>query len=1084
VADLPRKACWQAEDARAMLQTEALVSDRSVFLATHSPIQDFEIEGTRGSEVEQPTEGALLDALASPDTHHAFCVVEGEPGSGKSHLIRWLDHQWPVQDDRVLLIQRADGSLQGTLSQLQKALPAEHQHLFEHIGRPQNVTLAGRARVFHTNLAHALRPDHLETPLRDSEWCAKWDLADLLGTPELLDQWSAPERIITLLSGKKGDAPRDQELARFNLDDIIELEQRLRPLKPRSSRAVRFARKLQKEVDDIRELGQQERSDPATREDLRSRFPYTLDLVDALNLRRNDAVQQLLGISHQGLKDLFMRLREVLNTRLVLLLEDITAWEGVDEQLIDVLVTDVATRQERDLCPMVSVVGVTPAYFRSAGFHANYRQRITHHVRLGHESRAHQYQDVSSLRTPEARVAFAARYLRAVRIGADGLKAWGGNGPLPNPCDTCPSQEACHAAFGARDGVGLYPFTERAIDTLFETFRDPEGRATYQTPRGMLQGVLVPTLTFPDRLESGEYPGREIEIAWIPEEQRRLVGYARDVLHARIEDEDTRERTRRLIAYWGSHDLAALKTLRDESGALTYAGIRQGVYQAFELPWLGEDEAEGTAEPVVVRRADTPPAPATPRASTAQPEAPRRQQPERQPRQTPRTRTGPRRATRPELQRLQGDIDTWREGGTLRDPTRLNQLAHEVLQELPVHLGVPGWLWRKLFTPESVMLEGTKAARRTHFVLPAEDWVGKGLKAYAELRRADEPLSSEVEESYQRHLASMVRRLKGVVLEHANKRIPSLADDAPWPVADAAAQLLLARAWLRGTVSPTAPTWQQWRAALHPEPEATTNPQARVDTWSEVVDKTKGSHGKLRTLLQDWVNLSPGDRSGAGLIDATTVAPAVLSLQETLDLAPLPPDTSGTGGQLAELDLLVRNAKEVAGRLPKIPRYEADRLAARAQAIDQRLRGMSVREHIARLDRAIRATAEELPGAAAVAVQEWMNAKRRLDEQGFTDPSDDTPGTRIEDFIDALASSTSPQTPAELLTWTQQAPAQDLALAHAALDQGEKTVSNLLQYVENYLQQQPGGDQSLDTFHRFGQRIQNTANAIRQALEG
>jgi hypothetical protein len=265
------------------------------------------------------------------------------------------------------------------------------------------------------------------------------------------------------------------------------------------------------------------------------------------------------------------------------------------------------------------------------------------------------------------------------------------------------------------------------------------------------------------------------------------------------------------------------------------------------------------------------------------------------------------------------------------------------------------------------MLEGTKAARRTHFVLPAEDWVGKGLKAHAELRRADQPLSSEVEESYQRHLASMVRRL-------------------------------------------------------------------------------------------------------------------ILALQETLDLAPLPPDTSGTRDQLAELDLLIRNAKEVAGRLPKTPRYEADRLATRARSINQRPRGMSLREHIARLDRAIRATAQELPGAS-VTVQEWMNVRRQLDDQGFTEPNDDNPGTRIEDFIDALASSALPQTPAALLTWTQRAPAQDLALAHAALDQSEKTVSALLDYVEDYLQEQPGGDPSLDTFHRFGQRIQNTANAIRQALE-
>src|SRR3712207_3279013 len=233
-----------------------------------------------------------------------------------------------------------------------------------------------------------------------------------------------------------------------------------------------------------------------------------------------------------------MRLRrELKDRRLVLLLEDITAWEGVDNQLVDVLVTNAETREDKDLCPMVSVVGITPEYFRGAGFHTNYQQRITHNINLGEESATHQYNDVSSLRTPDAQVAFASRYLRAVRAGVERLSNWDDSAdPVPNICVECVYREDCHAAFGEREGVGLYPFNERSITTLYGVLEDPVHQATYQTPRGMLLGVLAPTLLHTEVIDAGEYPGAEVESSWIPEDRQRLGGFTSDIIKAKTKD--------------------------------------------------------------------------------------------------------------------------------------------------------------------------------------------------------------------------------------------------------------------------------------------------------------------------------------------------------------------------------------------------------------------------------------------------------------------------------------------------------------------------------------------------------------------
>src|SRR3546814_16844666 len=107
-----------------------------------------------------------------------------------------------------------------------------------------------------------------------------------------------------------------------------------------------------------------------------------MQFMQALNLRRNAAVQNLLGVSAEVLKTLFRQVRQALavrGQRLVLLLEDITSWEGIDDSLIDVLVTNAGTRD--DMCPLISVVGVTPAYYQK--LHGNYRGRITHELSLG-----------------------------------------------------------------------------------------------------------------------------------------------------------------------------------------------------------------------------------------------------------------------------------------------------------------------------------------------------------------------------------------------------------------------------------------------------------------------------------------------------------------------------------------------------------------------------------------------------------------------------------------------------------------------------------------------------------------------------
>ena len=79
---LPTKACWRAEDVSAIISTEALEGHEGIFLATHTPIIGFDVTGSHAGEISEHNEDAVLATLSNSDRRHAFCVIQGEPGSG------------------------------------------------------------------------------------------------------------------------------------------------------------------------------------------------------------------------------------------------------------------------------------------------------------------------------------------------------------------------------------------------------------------------------------------------------------------------------------------------------------------------------------------------------------------------------------------------------------------------------------------------------------------------------------------------------------------------------------------------------------------------------------------------------------------------------------------------------------------------------------------------------------------------------------------------------------------------------------------------------------------------------------------
>src|SRR5947207_286492 len=103
--------CWRHERIGQVINKEAASVSKSTFLATHTPLNKLIYE-KEPHKITDTSEDGLLDELrrCNSENRHAFVVVQGVPGTGKSHLIRWLKERYEAEEGHqgsVLFIERA-----------------------------------------------------------------------------------------------------------------------------------------------------------------------------------------------------------------------------------------------------------------------------------------------------------------------------------------------------------------------------------------------------------------------------------------------------------------------------------------------------------------------------------------------------------------------------------------------------------------------------------------------------------------------------------------------------------------------------------------------------------------------------------------------------------------------------------------------------------------------------------------------------------------------------------------------------------------------------------------------------------------
>ena len=484
--------CWNTSGVRQVLNTDAEYASRHIFLAVHSEYPLRATSPRPGEEISrgdthwtmQPQE--FLLAFLSQDAPHMQVAVLGDSGSGKSHFISWMKYNLPASVDRyTIAIPRTGVSLRGVLELIIDALPeTERQPYLDQLNRAgsQHSSPQDLQERLLSEIALAIQSDQVSGDSNpDLENALIEILPSLFHDPTLRRHLSQPggvvEQLATRVLSEFEDYLPTEERREFSAEDL--------PLS--GVQTADMSAEARNTCDVLR--SSREGQDLA---------------VDIINRNLNRAIVQVLNFSGDRLIRLLQEVRRHLRTQgkeLVLLIEDLARLQGLDLSLLEALVE--VGNEENGLCYLRWGAAVTSGYYMRLP--NTVQTRMNYVFQMDHQIEG----EDGSIRA-DGVVAFAAKYLNASRADRADLVAWADlpedqRGSAPNPCESCPHQSVCHAAFGAYGGVGLYPFNSNSLLNMLRRLDDNHDRRF--NPRVLVKDVMAEVLgTYGEDLKEGRFP--------------------------------------------------------------------------------------------------------------------------------------------------------------------------------------------------------------------------------------------------------------------------------------------------------------------------------------------------------------------------------------------------------------------------------------------------------------------------------------------------------------------------------------------------------------------------------------------------
>lgn len=538
-----------------VIQTEATTPAIGDFLLTHVPFENLYLDIQNGKSI---SENELLSNILLADQHeHKFIMVQGSNGSGKSHLIRWLKEKYSNSVDRskeaVLLISRAHNTLQDALTQLLEAdiFPDEirDNELKTIKNAKSNITGDELKKTINFNFTLEIESDANNQAaiidLRIRKWLATYLMDNFIQNEFLLIANGPIERIRAKIETVNEDIVNISDDPMFVESDFaISLAQIKSKLNISDGRAADFTVRLAEKF-----------TDPRNGADIRQK------VADYLNTKISNVIQRSMKLQTADFKRLFASLRKVLRSQgmnLTLFVEDINSFTGIDEALMEVLLTDNNAEGNYDYCRMISVVGSTNAFYRDK-LNASIKERIKYNIYIQEKS-------VLGNRTQLAK--FAAKYINAINLPDEIISAWVDKGANE---ESLPVFECSHT-WAAVDCNGvilsIFPFNDNALWKLYNSLSLEK-----RTPRVFIKSIIAHVLKLwgvsPEELLSNENNFANADIS-MPRWESPLYNDGNIGI-----DSNSALQRGILLKLWGDG------TTRREAGRL--GGLSADVFKAFNV---------------------------------------------------------------------------------------------------------------------------------------------------------------------------------------------------------------------------------------------------------------------------------------------------------------------------------------------------------------------------------------------------------------------------------------------------------------------------------------------------------------------
>ena len=480
-SSFPNVVCWNAESRQHVVNTEALRVRESIFHATHfpSPIERMN-PMVRPPTSEPYSEERLRNDFLDANAERIFCVVTGDPGTGKSHLVRWLWREIETRHDdrwKIVRVARHAANLADVLNRIldQDFHGEEVERIRQELQQVSNHTHAGAMQRVLDELAFVIDPlnrDRSQLQFPDNEDVQEIILPLL---PALLRDQSLRAHLTS--------AKNESIVPRLSHHVMGNRDRRSDPAKLRwTADDLSFpAGTINNAGRDAKGLASLLLNDPMLRQ----------MAADVLNQAFAEAGPALVGLKRGNLRAAMMEIRRQLKNagrELLLFIEDLSVSQGMDAELVEsLLVTPAPEDGGTELCVLRSVVGVTNQDFQQMLDNIRGRMDLVVKFDVTFAERA------SSGFTEDNLANFASRYLNAARYSLTELDAWA-EGKRESELETfcaasgCPNREECHAVFGEVEGRGLYPFNKTALVRLYRNLHGADERAF--NPRLLVHSVL------------------------------------------------------------------------------------------------------------------------------------------------------------------------------------------------------------------------------------------------------------------------------------------------------------------------------------------------------------------------------------------------------------------------------------------------------------------------------------------------------------------------------------------------------------------------------------------------------------------